>query len=233
MGFMRKGLFVATGGASGMAGLKANSKKERTAKAMEQQVRLQKQMLKQQSVQAPARPQPPAIANLETRPWLVIFGYSEGKEIVGTDFTRLAKRFASEEDARQWAAKQQRVRTPVDGKQPVSGYSVLRSSLDGPWRLTLTLEDGTTVAAGRFGSKEEALRVVKASWKVFVNNKTLTVKSGRAEPVQAQRPAVAARPVPARVDPMEQLRKLGELRDSGVLTTEEFDTKKAELLRRV
>jgi hypothetical protein len=38
MGFLRKGLFVATGGASGLA-FKANSKKERTAKALEAQNR--------------------------------------------------------------------------------------------------------------------------------------------------------------------------------------------------
>ena len=47
MSFMRKALFVATGGASGMV-VKSNSKKERSAKAAEQQVRLQKQLLKQQ-----------------------------------------------------------------------------------------------------------------------------------------------------------------------------------------
>lgn len=46
MGFMRKALFVSTGGLSGVAGVKANSKKERTAKATEKQVRLQKQQLK-------------------------------------------------------------------------------------------------------------------------------------------------------------------------------------------
>ena len=39
MGFLRKGLFVATGGLSGAAGVKANSKKERTAKALERQNR--------------------------------------------------------------------------------------------------------------------------------------------------------------------------------------------------
>jgi hypothetical protein len=44
MGFMRKTLFVSTGGLSGLA-VRANSKKERTAKAAENQVRLQKQML--------------------------------------------------------------------------------------------------------------------------------------------------------------------------------------------
>jgi DNA-directed RNA polymerase subunit RPC12/RpoP len=43
MGFMRKALFLGTGGLSGMAGVRANSKKERTAKATEKQVRLTKQ----------------------------------------------------------------------------------------------------------------------------------------------------------------------------------------------
>jgi hypothetical protein len=39
MGFMRKSLFVATGGVSGVLGVKANSKKDRTAKATEQLAR--------------------------------------------------------------------------------------------------------------------------------------------------------------------------------------------------
>ena len=34
-------------------------------------------------------------------------------------------------------------------------------------------------------------------------------------------------------DPMEQLKKLAELRDAGVVTPEEFETKKAELLGRL
>jgi Short C-terminal domain len=43
----------------------------------------------------------------------------------------------------------------------------------------------------------------------------------------------AAPPAAAAADPMEQLRKLGELRDAGVLTDSEFTTKKAELLARL
>jgi Zn finger protein HypA/HybF involved in hydrogenase expression len=46
MGFMRKALFLGTGGLSGMAGVRANSKKERTAKAAEKQVRLQQRQLR-------------------------------------------------------------------------------------------------------------------------------------------------------------------------------------------
>lgn len=34
-------------------------------------------------------------------------------------------------------------------------------------------------------------------------------------------------------DPMEQLKKLGELRDAGLLTPEEFDSKKAQILARM
>lgn len=51
MGFLRKATWVATGGASGLV-VKANSKKERTAKAMEKQVKLQKEQLRLQQQQA-------------------------------------------------------------------------------------------------------------------------------------------------------------------------------------
>ncbi len=54
----------------------------------------------------------------------------------------------------------------------------------------------------------------------------------------AESPAAAAAPVPAPPPPSapdvyDHLRKLGELRDAGVLSQEEFDAKKAELLGRV
>ena len=39
MGFMRKALFLGTGGVSGLAGVRANSKKDRTAKATEKLAR--------------------------------------------------------------------------------------------------------------------------------------------------------------------------------------------------
>ena len=45
MGFMRKALFIGTGGASGFF-VRANSKKERTAKALEKQLQLQRQQLR-------------------------------------------------------------------------------------------------------------------------------------------------------------------------------------------
>jgi ribosomal protein L7/L12 len=51
MGFMRKALFLGTGGVSGVA-VRANSKKERTAKAAEKQAQLQAKLLKAQQQQA-------------------------------------------------------------------------------------------------------------------------------------------------------------------------------------
>jgi maltodextrin utilization protein YvdJ len=56
---MRKALFVGTGGASGLV-VKANSKKERIAKATEKQLKLQQQQLRvqQQPQQLRVRQQP-------------------------------------------------------------------------------------------------------------------------------------------------------------------------------
>jgi hypothetical protein len=60
MGFMRKALFVATGGLSGLV-FKDNSKKERTAKAAEQHVLPQKQTkVTRPKPQAARRPKPRA-----------------------------------------------------------------------------------------------------------------------------------------------------------------------------
>jgi hypothetical protein len=52
-----------------------------------------------------------------------------------------------------------------------------------------------------------------------------TLKQAAARPM----PATA----PARDDVLDQIRKLGELRDAGVLSDEEFETKKSSLLERL
>jgi hypothetical protein len=46
----------------------------------------------------------------------------------------------------------------------------------------------------------------------------------------AQAPAQAAAPPAQEEDPMQKLKKLGELHDSGVLTDEEFASAKAKIL---
>lgn len=54
--------------------------------------------------------------------------------------------------------------------------------------------------------------------------------SGSVATSQVPPPPVMAPPAPATDDPYEKLRKLGELRDAGILTPEEFQAKKASLL---
>ena len=70
---------------------------------------------------------------------------------------------------------------------------------------------------------------------------TATAVSNRVSRRQAQRwaeqdsqyyeeaPPPAA-PAPTQTDPLEQLKKLGELKDSGVLTDAEFEAQKAKIL---
>ena len=52
-------------------------------------------------------------------------------------------------------------------------------------------------------------------------------------PQAAAAPVTATAPAPQAADPLEQLRKLGELRDAGVLSEEEFAAKKADILSRM
>jgi hypothetical protein len=68
---------------------------------------------------------------------------------------------------------------------------------------------------------------------------TATAVSNRVSRRQAERwgqqdayyePAPQAAPAAATVDPVQQLKELGELRDKGVLTDEEFAAQKAKLL---
>ena len=54
----------------------------------------------------------------------------------------------------------------------------------------------------------------------------LTVTYRRQEPKDAGFSASVS-------DPIDQIRRLGELRDSGVVSEEEFEAKKAELLARM
>lgn len=54
------------------------------------------------------------------------------------------------------------------------------------------------------------------------------IEKGRGKPA-----ASAAAPAAAAVDPLAQLKTLGELHKSGVITTEEFEAKKATLMARI
>lgn len=91
-------------------------------------------------------------------------------------------------------------------------------------------------------------RITSVLWHVGMVGGTVTIHASgkRAEITKVQkddgreltdrlreRLAMPA-PVPSAADGIiEQIRRLGELRDAGILTDEEFETKKAELLRRL
>lgn len=78
------------------------------------------------------------------------------------------------------------------------------------------------------GNKSEITNVGKDDGKEIVD-KIRHLISATREQAPAATPAAAA----VAADPLEQLKKLGELRDAGVLTPEEFDAKKMDLLARM
>ena len=80
MGFMRKALFIATGGLSGLV-FKDNSKKERTAKAAEKQVRPQKQTKVTRPKPRTARPPKPRTDRTSTVAQTVRSGNSTTNEL--------------------------------------------------------------------------------------------------------------------------------------------------------
>lgn len=80
------------------------------------------------------------------------------------------------------------------------------------------------IAAFVSGNKAEVTNVQKVDGKALVDDVRARIADG---PVAPAAPAVAA------ADPVEQLRKLAELRDAGVLTPEEFEAKKADLMGRI
>lgn len=75
---------------------------------------------------------------------------------------------------------------------------------------------------------------VHVKWIPTDNNLAALTDLVKAAMNASHRTAPASAPsAPAQPDVMSQLRQLGELRDAGVVTQEEFDAKKAELLSRL
>jgi hypothetical protein len=74
------------------------------------------------------------------------------------------------------------------------------------------------------GNKAEITNVNKHDGKRIVDN----MRARLSEPTSEAEPVA---PPPA--DPVEQIRKLGELRDAGVITESEFEEKKRDLLSRM
>lgn len=78
------------------------------------------------------------------------------------------------------------------------------------------------------GNKAEIAGVNKADGKRIVD--ILRARLSAAPPTPSPPPAPAGE---VATDPIEQIRKLAELRDANILSNEEFEAKKAEILRRM
>jgi hypothetical protein len=97
----------------------------------------------------------------------------------------------------------------------IRAVSSVQAKKEGFWTKVTAYASGNNIDF-RFGH-DEAHRFRDAITNLIVNQ-------GQVAP---------ATPAAAAPDVMDQLKKLGELRDAGVLTPEEFETKKAELLKRL
>jgi hypothetical protein len=90
------------------------------------------------------------------------------------------------------------------------------------WSSGMMLGDIVIFASG---NKAEIKQVNKDDGKEIVD----LIRHRLSAPTQAPAPA----PTQAAPDPIEQLKRLGELRDAGVVTDAEFEAKKADLLSRL
>ena len=82
-----------------------------------------------------------------------------------------------------------------------------------------------TIVIFASGNKSEIKNVNKEDGKEIVDR----IRHRLSAPKEAAQPAAPT----TTADPIEQLKKLGELREAGIVTDEEFEAKKAELLKRV
>jgi Bacterial PH domain/Short C-terminal domain len=92
------------------------------------------------------------------------------------------------------------------------------------WRSGMLLGEIVIFASG---NKTEIKNVNKDDGKEIVD----TIRHRISARSDTSPSSANSTTVPA--DPIEQLKKLGELRDAGILTPEEFDAKKADLLKLV
>jgi hypothetical protein len=239
MGFMRKALFVSTGGLSGAAGVKANSKKERVAKATEKQLKLQQQALKQSQRGAPATVKaqstpaghkPALVSHAGPHdPWLnevsialSELGYSEvgrntskvflagvpiegNVEFIDSDRQRLSISVCESDNAADQGERMFRAKPDIAKAIASSATVFARVGRIVCWAN----------GQGKRLDESSILPIVDVLNRIHLNATSLQGSEN------------------AGADIFEQLRQLGELRDAGIVTSEEFESKKAELLSRV
>jgi hypothetical protein len=93
------------------------------------------------------------------------------------------------------------------------------------------------------GSTVNIVNVIKNKQRDMFGGKhktyTVTYRSSQQPPMQSPQPTAPAAPAPQEeqasgsADVPEQIKKLAELRDQGILTDEEFQVKKKELLAKL
>ena len=83
------------------------------------------------------------------------------------------------------------------------------------------------------GTKAEIKQVDKVDGKTIVDAVRQRLSAPKQQEAPAPNPSSTAAETGGGGDVFEQLRKLGELRDAGIVTPEEFEAKKAELLSRL
>jgi ribosomal protein L7/L12 len=202
MGFLRKTIIIGTGG---LAPIKSQSYRERTAKAAEKQVKLQQQLARQQqsnlnqTVVQPPHPQAVGVAGCEADSVFAIVLEDAGKTRI-----QVIKVVMAATGLRLKQAKALVDSAPSTVMESI-GYvdaSRLRADLEAAG-ATVQLEE-----------REEP-----------VPTKSATRQTGK--------PVTRGETAPGTTDPLDQLRKLGELHNDGVLSDAEFEAKKKDLLERI
>jgi len=205
MGFLRKATWVSTGGASGLV-FKANSKKERIANALEAQNRATNQ------------------ANRSARPTLADSGiyhfsnYDGGFPLHSSPEKRGTLKFVDAQWQLHFAKGEPFVHGGV-GRYPMQITTATQWGGRYSCWVTMTDKEDPTISA--------KFRIEGMSADQF------TTSMARHQP----KPAPPVRGLPRHVvgaSPIgiaDEIAKLGQLRDKGLLTEAEFDAQKARLLR--
>jgi hypothetical protein len=112
-----------------------------------------------------------------------------------------------------------------------------KKSTDFPIEKVSSIEFSSSLLLGKVvvhasGNRSEIDQVNKQDGKRIVDN--IRARLSQPPPQPAAAPAVAGQSDASTApDPVEQIKKLAELRDAGVVTEEEFAAKKAQLLDQV
>ena len=156
-------------------------------------------------------------------------------------------------ETRLWEARSQNLTAAATGGQVAATYRLTNRYLyvtsgvinETTQPINLTTIENVVVRSGLIhkarglfdAAKANATLLTGTTTHVLANNATPTWVPGTgpaaAPALGAPAPVPAVEAEPSAEQIMATLRQLGELRDAGIVTAEEFDAKKAELLARL